>query len=348
MAKFKTGDRVRYLPGARPNYDEPGRAAWEHGVRAGDLGTVLDDRCANRLSVGFDKLAPTKPRGWLVREEALALADETTKESAVDRLKAGRSVKLWEVPDSEWPALKEFAEALPGGEARLSAFPDLGFSVPLGPSPDTLDSRRNSEVQWFLAWIPDEGTVSMSARSSMPEKHGHAVPKTNPEARFAPGDRAWHAARKEWLVIVGEYQLNDDDDDDDGIPGYDACVEGAPETKFFAFDKYLQSAPESDSVAESPSPRVPERQKQPKKETPMKPIKIETVVVIDGLRVDGYDAGARSALLARHEQEIKRLEALEFKTQETKDEIAALRAGAEAAMKAFDADYAKRKAAKPK
>mgnify|MGYP003604128565 FL=1 len=78
----------------------------------------------------------------------------------------------------------------------------------------------------------------------------------------------------------------------------------------------------------------------------MTPIKIENPTLVNGDRIDHYNAAARSELLRQHEAEIKRLEALEFKTQETKDEIAALRAGVEAAIKAFDEDYAKRKAAK--
>lgn len=92
---------------------------------------------------------------------------------------------------------------------------------------------------------------------------------------------------------------------------------------------------------------IPEATKNPRpKETKMTPIKIETVTLVNGARADSYSAAVRSELLQRHEVEIKRLEALEYKTQETKDEIAALRAGVEAAVKAFDEDYAKRKAAK--
>ena len=92
---------------------------------------------------------------------------------------------------------------------------------------------------------------------------------------------------------------------------------------------------------------IPEATKNPRpKETKMTPIKIETATLVNGVRIDHYDADARSELLRRHEAEIKRLEALEFKTRETKDEIAALRAGVEDAILAFDEDYAKRKAAK--
>ena len=81
----------------------------------------------------------------------------------------------------------------------------------------------------------------------------------------------------------------------------------------------------------------------------MSPIKIETnVTFIDGARVANLTATDRSALLARVENEIKRLEALEFKTAETKDEIEALRANALDLVAAFDADYAARKAAEAK
>lgn len=92
---------------------------------------------------------------------------------------------------------------------------------------------------------------------------------------------------------------------------------------------------------------TPEATKNPRpKETKMTPIKIETATLVNGDRIDHYNAAARSELLRQHEAEIKRLEALEFKTRETKDEIAALRAGVEDAILAFDEDYAKRKAAK--
>ena len=80
----------------------------------------------------------------------------------------------------------------------------------------------------------------------------------------------------------------------------------------------------------------------------MTPIEIKNVTTVDGRTIGDFSARERSTLLQSHEAEIKRLEALEFKTQETKDEIAALRAGVEAAIKAFDADYAARKAAKAK
>lgn len=104
----------------------------------------------------------------------------------------------------------------------------------------------------------------------------------------------------------------------------------------------------SGDPAGSPTPD-PEETKNPRpKETKMTPIKIETATLVNGDRIDHYNAAARSELLRQHEAEIKRLEGLEFKTQETKDEIAALRAGVEAAIKAFDEDYAARKAAQGK
>jgi len=100
-------------------------------------------------------------------------------------------------------------------------------------------------------------------------------------------------------------------------------------------------------LADAPTPTQETKNPRPK-ETKMIPIKIENPTLVNGNRIDHYNAAARSELLRQHEAEIKRLEALEFKTQETKDEIAALRAGVEAAIKAFDEDYAKRKAAQGK
>ena len=85
-----------------------------------------------------------------------------------------------------------------------------------------------------------------------------------------------------------------------------------------------------------------------KKDTPMTPIRITKPTLVDGNQISDYTARDRSALLSQHENEIKRLEALEFKTQETKDEIAALRAGVVAAIAEFDAEYAARKAAEAK
>lgn len=80
----------------------------------------------------------------------------------------------------------------------------------------------------------------------------------------------------------------------------------------------------------------------------MTKIKIETVVLVDGVRIDAYLAPDRSRLLEAREQAIKRLEDLEFKTQETKDEIAEARRNLAEAIEAFDAEYAARKAAAAK
>ena len=91
-----------------------------------------------------------------------------------------------------------------------------------------------------------------------------------------------------------------------------------------------------------PSPQVPE---QPKKEKPMTPIQITNPILVNGREASTYSASDRSVLLQAHEAEIKRLEGLEFKTQETIDEIAALRAGVVAAIDEFDREYAARKAA---
>jgi hypothetical protein len=100
-------------------------------------------------------------------------------------------------------------------------------------------------------------------------------------------------------------------------------------------------------AAPTPSPQDPEQPepRQPKKDKTMTPIQITNPILIDGAEASTYSASDRSRLLQAHEQEIKRLEALEFKTQETLDEIAALRAGVVAAIAEFDKEYAARKAA---
>lgn len=85
-----------------------------------------------------------------------------------------------------------------------------------------------------------------------------------------------------------------------------------------------------------------------KEQTKMNPIEIKTVTLVNGTEAKNYSAGDRSRLLACVEQEVKRLEGLEFKTQETEDEIAALRASAVAAIAEFDKEYAERKAAERK
>lgn len=77
----------------------------------------------------------------------------------------------------------------------------------------------------------------------------------------------------------------------------------------------------------------------------MTPIQITNPILIDGSEASTYSASDRSRLLQAREAEIKRLEGLEFKTQETIDEIAALRAGVVAAIAEFDREYAARKAA---
>ena len=96
----------------------------------------------------------------------------------------------------------------------------------------------------------------------------------------------------------------------------------------------------------TPTPTPEPKKPEPKKEDTMTPIKIETKTFVAGNPIEAYDARGRSDLLQQHQAEIKRLEALEYWTQETRDELAALRAGVEAAVKAFDEDYAARKAAK--
>ena len=77
----------------------------------------------------------------------------------------------------------------------------------------------------------------------------------------------------------------------------------------------------------------------------MTPIQITNPILVNGREASTYSASDRSALLQAHEAEIKRLEGLEFKTQETIDEIAALRAGVVTAIDEFDREYAARKAA---
>ena len=77
----------------------------------------------------------------------------------------------------------------------------------------------------------------------------------------------------------------------------------------------------------------------------MTPIKIEkNVTLINNIRPSEYDSSSRSDLIKCQEDGIKALEALEFKTQETLDEIAALRANLTEVIAAFDAEYAARKA----
>jgi len=95
-----------------------------------------------------------------------------------------------------------------------------------------------------------------------------------------------------------------------------------------------------------PSDQATETQEQrPTKQgnKTMTPIRISKPTMINDSKIEHYSAADRSLLLQQHETEIKRLEALEFKTQETKDEIAALRAGIVAAIAEFDADYAARR-----
>ena len=99
--------------------------------------------------------------------------------------------------------------------------------------------------------------------------------------------------------------------------------------------------PETPETLETQEPKQP----QPKKEDTMNPIRIANPILVNGLEAKDYSAAERSRLLADHENEIKRLEGLEFKTQETRDEIAALRAGVVAAIAEFDREYAERKAA---
>lgn len=101
-----------------------------------------------------------------------------------------------------------------------------------------------------------------------------------------------------------------------------------------------------DPVSAKPVPET--RKPEPEKDTTMNPIEIKTVTLVNGAEAKNYSTGDRSRLLACVEQEVKRLEGLEFKTQETKDEIAALRASAVAAIAEFDKEYAERKAAERK
>lgn len=129
--------------------------------------------------------------------------------------------------------------------------------------------------------------------------------------------------------------------DEAPIPGFDFRVQWDKGT----IASYRYNKDRHDIVL-APAQTTTEEPKPTTKEQPMTPIRIETATLINGIRVDSFYAGARSDLLASHEAEIKRLESLEFRTQETKDEIAALRAGVVAAIAAFDADYAARKAAK--
>ena len=83
---------------------------------------------------------------------------------------------------------------------------------------------------------------------------------------------------------------------------------------------------------------------QQKKEEKMKPIKVEDIKFVAGNPLRAYSAQARNELLKEHENEVKRLESLEFKTLETVEEIAALRDGIVDAIAAFDQDYLARKA----
>ena len=117
-----------------------------------------------------------------------------------------------------------------------------------------------------------------------------------------------------------------------------------PATWYLCRTQYDGPIPARYGGQPAPRPQDPE-QPEPKKEKPMTPIQITNPVLIDGREASSYSASDRSWLLQSHEQEIQRLEALEFKTQETIDEIAALRAGVVAAIAEFDREYAARKAA---
>lgn len=97
----------------------------------------------------------------------------------------------------------------------------------------------------------------------------------------------------------------------------------------------------SESKIPEPKPTQTEKEERPMTSI----IKIEkNVTLLDGTRPSQYGAAARSNLIERQEDTIKTLEALEFKTQETLDEIAALRANLTEVIAAFDAEYAARKA----
>ena len=97
------------------------------------------------------------------------------------------------------------------------------------------------------------------------------------------------------------------------------------------------------SESKTPEPKPTQTKKEERSMTPI--IKIEkNVTLIGGIQPSQYSAAARSDLIKRQEDTIKTLEALEFKTQETLDEIAALRANLTEVIAAFDAEYAERKA----
>jgi len=97
------------------------------------------------------------------------------------------------------------------------------------------------------------------------------------------------------------------------------------------------------SESKTPEPKPTQTKKEERPVTSI--IKIEkNVTLIGGTQPSQYSAAARSDLIKRQEDTIKTLEALEFKTQETLDEIAALRANLTEVIAAFDAEYAERKA----
>ena len=84
---------------------------------------------------------------------------------------------------------------------------------------------------------------------------------------------------------------------------------------------------EIEEIFDSPKQQQ-QQQQQPKKETTeMSPIVAieKNVTLVNGLQPKAYRSEQRSDMLGKLEAEIKRLDALEFKTRETRDEIAALR-----------------------
>ena len=145
-----------------------------------------------------------------------------------------------------------------------------------------------------------------------------------------PENKRWYSAFASGGFVNGRYDLTE------------FRTRKSPKVWYLCRTEYKGPVP---TPTQSPSPQDP-KQPQPKKEDPMTPIQITNPILINGSEASSYSASDRNRLLQAHEQEIKRLEGLEFKTQETLDEIAALRAGVVAAIAEFDREYAARKAAR--
>ena len=264
-------------------------------------------------------ITPPGLEKWIGLHPRMPLKQATTP---AERLSAGETVEIRALTDAEFDELERVWNGQPPENRRYSAYKSNGF-IQVGNGNSTLRDMRGGDDYWYAKLLSPQAPKPPEPERMQDYAIGDEVELTENLActKHVAGDRG----------IVTTLA---------GILGSSSClsVEYARTGETCStWPKRLKHATQTLN-----DPKQPETKKE---QDPMTLIKITNPILIAGIEPKNYSASERSQLIGRQEAAIKNLEALEFKTQETIDEIAEARENLKAVIAEFDKEYAARKAA---